>query len=122
MSEDPYPSRIAAEATMLPRLDPVVRHDPRYPSPIADAQAAAYERDGFMVLEDVCDAIEVAVMRRQAEALRAGHGGLDAGTVIREPGRDDDGAVRSVFAIHRQSDAFADLVADRRLAGLAASL
>ncbi len=122
MTEDPYPSRVAAEATMLPRLDPVVRRDPRYPAPLTEDRLAAYEHDGFMVLEDVFDATEVAALRRQADALRAAQATLEPGTVIREPGQADAGAVRSVFAIHRQSDAFAALVADHRLAGLAAAL
>jgi ectoine hydroxylase len=122
MTQDPYPSRVADQPTMLPRLDPVVWRDPRFPCPIPEAQVSAYERDGFMVLENVFDASEVAALRRHAEALRAEQARLQPGTVIREPGRDDDGAVRSVFAIHKQSDAFAALVADRRLAGLAASL
>ena len=122
MSHDPYPSRFADEPTMLPRQDPVVRRDPRFPCPIGEAQLAAYERDGFMVLENVFDEAEVAELRRHAEALRTGQDRLEPGTVIREPGRDDDGAVRSVFAIHQQSEGFAALVADERLAGLAASL
>lgn len=122
MTEDPYQSRVATKAAMLPRVDPVVRRDPRYPAPIAEEQVAAYERDGFMVLENVFDAAEVAALRRHGDALRSASDTLDAGTVIREPGKDDGGAVRSVFAIHRQSDGFAALVADHRLAGLAAAL
>ncbi|MBE0592279.1 MAG: phytanoyl-CoA dioxygenase family protein, partial [Gemmatimonadales bacterium] len=122
MTEDPYPSRVAAEATMLPRLDPVVRRDPRHPAPIDAAQIDAYERDGFMVLEGVFDQAEVDALRRHADELRDARATLEAGTVIREPGKDDEAAVRSVFAIHRQSDGFAALVADRRLAGLAGSL
>jgi len=122
MTEDSYPSRVAAEATMLPRLDPVVRRDPRHPAPIDAARIDAYERDGFMVLEGVFDEAEVDALRRHADELRDARATLEAGTVIREPGKDDEAAVRSVFAIHRQSDGFAALVADRRLAGLAASL
>src|SRR5690606_15441393 len=86
MTQDPYPSRVADQPTMLPRLDPVVWRDPRFPCPIPEAQVSAYERDGFMVLENVFDASEVAALRRHAEALRAEQARLQPGTVIREPG------------------------------------
>lgn len=122
MTEDLYPSRIAAEPALLPRVDPVVRRDARHPAPVDAATLAGYERDGFLVLEDVLSADEVAALRQEAERLRGGEIALADGTVIREPGPDDTGAVRSVFAIHRQSDAFGALVADRRLAALAASI
>lgn len=123
MTEDLYPSRLAEHASILPRRDPVVQRNPAFPAPISPAQVDAYERDGFMVLEDVLDAGEVDALRRHAEALCAEESGLQPGTVIREPGADDrSGAVRSIFAIHRQSPLFARLTAERRLAGLASAL
>lgn len=122
MTQDPYPSRNQPEPLILPRLDPVVQRDPRFACPLPEAMVADYERDGFLVIEDVFSMTEVAELRRAAESLRDGTASLAPDTVIREPGRDDAGAVRSVFAIHRQSKPFSALARDPRLAALAASL
>lgn len=113
---DLYPSRQAPEPQMLTRRDPVVHGGWSPAAPLSREQTQSYERDGFIVLENVFDSDEVALLQREAERLRAAPETLEEETAITEPG---SGAVRSVFRLHRQSDVFARLAADSRLAGVA---
>ena len=113
---DLYPSRHAAEPQLLPRHDPVV-HGAWSPSaPLSKAQAEAFDRDGYLVLEDIFSAEEVTFLQKQAGKLLADPAALDADTVITEPQGNE---VRSIFEIHTQSEAMARLAADERLANVA---
>ncbi len=53
---DHYPSRLGEAEKLLPRLDPVVYHDPAtglpYAGPLNNEQIASYERNGFLVLNN----------------------------------------------------------------------
>ncbi|WP_367187507.1 ectoine hydroxylase [Henriciella sp.] len=101
---------------MIARKAPVVRSSDRRLSPVAPELIEAFDRDGFIVLEDVFSDEEVQRMRATANELRDYPQSLADETVVSEP---DSGAVRSVFAPHRQSDDF-DLVSrDPRLAEVA---
>ena len=116
---DLYPSRVAPTPQMLPRLDPIVHGDagdwsPQ--APLSRAQMESYERDGFLVLENMFDAGEIGMLQNEAERLRSAPEELEDETTITEPGA---GAVRSVFKSHRQSEVFARLAADARLADVA---
>ena len=113
---DLYPSRHAAEPQLLPRHDPVV-HGAWSPSaPLSQAQAEGFDRDGYLVLEDIFSAEEVDFLQKQAGKLLADPAALDAETVITEPQGNE---VRSIFEIHTQSEAMARLAADERLANVA---
>lgn len=114
--DDAYPSRRGGRAQMLPREDPVVYGRWHPEAPLTEEQTRAYERDGFVVLEGVFDAQELAALVGEASRLRSGLGEQRAGATITEPG---SGAVRSVFEVHRQNAVMARLAADSRLAGLA---
>lgn len=116
---DHYPSRQKAEPGWLTRHDPVVHTRSRAGAPIASEKVDAFERDGFLVLENVFAPEEVAALKQTADRMRRAPDHLAPQTVIGEPGKEGADAVRSVFAIHRQSDAFEALAADERLAGLA---
>lgn len=117
-AEDLYPSRRKTVAEWLGRRDPVVHGLPGEAAPVAQELIDAYVRDGFAVLEDVFTQAEVAALSGEADALR-GRGGLMPESRISERGIEGAGAVRSVFAPHRQSDLLERLAADPRLAGLA---
>lgn len=114
--KDIYPSRRAAEPEMLPRMDPVVHSQWSEAAPLTLEQTERFAREGYLVLEDVFDAEEVAFLQAGAGALLADPSSLDSETVITEPGC---GEIRSVFEIHRQSPIMRRLVADERLAGVA---
>ncbi|HZD24933.1 MAG TPA: phytanoyl-CoA dioxygenase family protein, partial [Alphaproteobacteria bacterium] len=82
---------------------------------LSPAQIEAFERDGYIFIENLFSADEVAVMRREAERLYA----QDRQEIQREK---DGRTVRTVFAAHHFSDVY-DLVARHpRLAGPAMQL
>lgn len=113
---DIYPSRCAAVPEMLPRQDPTVHAAWHEGAPLTAEQVAAFDRDGFLVLEDVFDADEVAALQAETGRLLGDPRGLDEETIITERGSRE---IRSIFAIHEQSALMARLAADARLAGVA---
>jgi ectoine hydroxylase len=113
---DIYPSRVTAEAQMLPRLDPVVHSEWTENAPLTRQQAEQFDRNGFLVLENVFSPEEVAYLQKQSRELLSGPKGLNPETVITEPGGDE---IRSIFEIHTQSKVIERLAADIRLAGVA---
>lgn len=114
--KDLYPSRHADMAEFLPRRDPVVHADWSADAPISRDQVDAFDRDGYLVLEDIFSDAEVAFLQREARKLLADPDALDAETVITEPGGKE---VRSIFRIHAQNRVIERLVADIRLADVA---
>ena len=114
--QDIYPSRHAKVAEFLPRLDPVVHGDWTEDAPISREQADAFDRDGYLVLENLFSDEEVAFLQQEAGKLLADPDALEEETVITEPGERE---IRSIFRIHAQSPVVARLAADRRLAGVA---
>lgn len=116
--EDHYPSRNRSQPAVSQRFDPVVHTASRSSELISPAEIDRYERDGVLVIENVLSAREVAQLKAEGDALRSRAHEFDPETVIGEPGGAGE-AVRSVFALHQQSEAFLDLARDERLAGIA---
>lgn len=114
--QDIYPSRHAKMAEFLPRLDPVVYSDWGEGAPIDTEQAAQFDRDGYLVLENLFSEREVAFLQTVARSLLADPAALEEETVVPEP---ESREVRSIFRIHAQSSTIARLAADERLAGVA---
>ena len=114
--EDAYPSRMTDTAHFIRRKDPVVYREWDETAPLTHAQTDAYRADGFLALEGVFNAAEIAMLQSEAARLQGAPGELEDETTITEPG---SGAVRSVFKIHLQSEVFARLAADARLARIA---
>lgn len=104
---------------MHPRKDPVVYRDWHPDAPISEEQFACFARDGFVVMHDVLDADEVALLQGETGRLLADPAALADETVITERG---SGEVRSIFAIHEQAALMRRLAEDHRLAGLASFL
>src|SRR3546814_6447151 len=113
---DIYPSRQAATPQLLPRLDPVVHSEWTADAPITREQAAGFDRDGYLVLDDIFSDAEVAHLQAAAGKLLADPAALAPETIIAEPQSKE---VRSIFELHRQSDVMARLAADARLAEVA---
>lgn len=113
---DIYPSRHAAAPEMRPRLDPVVRSAWTPGAPISREQAEAFDRDGYLLLENLFDDEEVTYLQRAAGKLLADPDALDEETIVTEP---QSREIRSIFDIHNQSAIMARLAADERLAGIA---
>jgi ectoine hydroxylase len=114
--KDLYPSRHAKMAEFLPRLDPVVHGAWNANAPVSRQQADAFDRDGFLVLDDIFSDAEIAFLQREVGSLLGHPEALEEETVITEPGGKE---VRSIFRIHAQSRAIGRLAADDRLAGVA---
>lgn len=114
--DDLYPSRIASEPQMLPRLDPVVHSSWSPDAPISEEMARQFDADGYLVLPDLFSPAEIETLQAEAGRLLAYPDALDPETVIAEPGGAE---VRSIFEVHAQSALMARLAADERLAGLA---
>lgn len=117
--QDIYPSRHAAAAEMRPRQDPVVHSTWTPDAPLTRAQTEQFDRDGYIVLENLFSQDEVAYLQRAAGRLLADPDALDSETIIAEPQSNE---IRSIFEVHRQSDVIARLAADARLADVASFL
>lgn len=111
---DRYPSRVASESSLEPRQDPVVHPslEEAGPGPLTPEQLAAFDRDGFLVLEGAFSEAEAAAWLDELHALGRRPDIRDSAVSIIEPERDE---VRSIFEVHRRSDVFAALAADPRL-------
>ncbi|MFG2355627.1 ectoine hydroxylase [Streptomyces sp. NPDC048521] len=113
--KDLYPTRGTTEVT-VPRQDPVVWGAPDTPGPIPTADLQAYERDGFLAVDQLITPDEVEVYRRELDrlvtdpAIRA-----DERSIVEPKSKE----IRSVFEVHRISEVFANLVRDPRVVGRA---
>ena len=116
LQEDRYTTRLNAKPEQIARRDRVIHADRGATPPVSPSLIRDFERDGFVVLEDVFSAEEVARMRGTANEMRDYPDSLSDETVISER---DSGAVRSVFAVHRQTSDFDVVSRDPRLAELA---
>ncbi|MFE9168645.1 ectoine hydroxylase [Streptomyces kebangsaanensis] len=112
---DLYPTRGTTEVT-VPRQDPVLWGSPDTPGPIPAADLQAYERDGFLAIDQLITEDEVAVYRQELDrlvndpAIRA-----DERSIVEPTSKE----IRSVFEVHRISEVFANLVRDERVVGRA---
>ncbi|MFF4283397.1 ectoine hydroxylase [Streptomyces kronopolitis] len=108
---DLYPTRGATEVAIL-RQDPVVWSPPGASGPVAPTRLQAYEREGFLTIEELISPAEVERCRVELDrivndpVIRA-----DERSII-EPKSEE---VRSVFEVHRISKVFAALVRDERV-------
>ena len=112
---DLYPSRQHNHPRWQDRLDPIAWRKDAPDSPLTEQQLSRFERDGFLVIENLFSAEEVAVFKAELQRMSKDPKVLEAPTAIREP---DSGALRSVFAIHRDNPLFARVARDERTAGL----
>jgi len=120
-AKDKYPSRANGKACLIPRADPVVyaHASAGLQQHISTEQVARYERDGFLVLQEVFSAEEVGCFKEELERLRNDPMLRGGDGVITEPGSGD---VRSIFSVHTVSPVFKRLAGDARLAGIAQGL
>ncbi|UAW99269.1 ectoine hydroxylase [Halopseudomonas nanhaiensis] len=116
MIADVYPSREDEFPNWLDRLDPVVYRDDPQNAPISAEQVASFERDGYLVLPEVFNKEEVSVFKKELQRISQLPEVLEAPSAIREP---DSGALRSLFAIHRDNELFSRVARDERIAGIA---
>ena len=114
---DRYPSRKGRPPRLLPRPDPVVH--PGGSGPLDAAAVRRFDDCGFLDVEGVFDASEVALLDEALGHLVETVGTDDRDRLIVEPGSDE---IRSIFACHTDDGPLADAVRDSRLAGVARQL
>ena len=117
--QDTYPSRGCQKAKTILRQDPVVYAQSYIGAPIDQTWIKRYERQGFLILEDVFSNDEVAHFQAEAKRLRCDKSLSLSETVITEP---ESGDIRSIFKVHDSNPIFSKLACDTRLAGLASYL
>ncbi|AYN42001.1 ectoine hydroxylase [Streptomyces dangxiongensis] len=108
---DLYPTRGTSEVA-VPRRDPVLWGSPDTPGPVPTAELQAYERDGFLTVDQLITPDEVEVYRRELDRLVADPAIRADERSIVEPRSQE---IRSVFEVHRISEVFANLVRDPRV-------
>ena len=120
-SKDKYPSRGGREARLEPRIDPVVYapETAKRLTHLLPGQVEQYERDGFMVLNDVFSAEEVQCFKDELARLQQDVSLQGRDEVITEPGSGD---IRSIFRVQSISSVFKRLASDERLVGVAQGL
>ncbi|MQY12298.1 Ectoine dioxygenase [Streptomyces sp. RB5] len=108
---DLYPTR-GADEVVTTRQDPVVWSGPGDEGPITPWDLEAYDRNGFMAMEQLITPEEVEVYRAELDRLVADPAVRADERSIVEP---TSQSVRSVFEVHRISEVFAGLVRDPRV-------
>lgn len=115
-AQDPYASRTDRAAAIIARQDPVVYGDGSYADVLSAEQLQAYERDGFLLLENLFSADEVAQLLAEVERMTRDPAIVRREEAITEPG---SSAVRSIFMVHVLSPLLARLTREPRLAHVA---
>lgn len=113
---DLYPSRCGAAPGITERLDPVVYARDWLRGPLSQSQVSAYDRDGFLLLENFFSAGEIAEFGLELERLRHDPQVRASEATITERSSQ---AVRSIFRVHQDSPVFAALARDERLIDIA---
>jgi ectoine hydroxylase len=112
---DRYPSRVADQAQLTARLDPVVYTEWSTRSPLTAEQSEFYEKNGYLFLEDFFSEDEVLAWRKELSRLQETYRDQEDAHVIREPQSKE---VRSVFAVHENNDHFRGLSRHPRLTAI----
>ena len=113
---DAYPTRLPEEERLLERQDPVLWGAWNDRSPISREAAEAFDRNGYIVAQDLFSPAEIEALIDSSADLRLQGADLRTEDVVTEPGT---GAVRTVFRLDEHSTMFRRLAQDARLAGIA---
>lgn len=114
-SEDLYPTRVEGDAAELPRQDLVVWGGAA-DGPLDQGTLDGFDRDGYLVLEDLITAEEVDVFRAELERLSADPVvRADERTIVEGSSQQ----VRTIFDVHRSSEVFGRIARDPRVVGRA---
>ncbi len=113
---DVYPSRNGQCSKLVERRDPTVYAAKEMRAPIDPSLVDSYDKQGFVVLDDVFTPEEVDSFQQELQRLRSDPQIKNSGEVITEPSSND---IRSVFRVHENSSLFKALSVDTRLADLA---
>jgi ectoine hydroxylase len=111
MTEDLYPTRSMSEPSLIDRADPAV-YGTAFDGPLASADLARFDANGFHANQQLIDPGEVADYRAELGRLSTDPALKDDERTIIEPGSRE---VRSIFEVHKISEVFAALLSDPRV-------
>ncbi|AEA27948.1 ectoine hydroxylase [Pseudonocardia dioxanivorans CB1190] len=114
-TDDRYYTRIASTPALIERAEPTVWGGPEG-GMFGAQELEAHERDGFVQVPQLLTAEEVAGYAAELDRLATDPAVRGDERCIVEKSSNE---VRSIFEVHRISDAIARLVADERVAGRA---
>ena len=114
--EDLYPSRVASEASLKPRADPVVYENGPVSNRLSGDDVHHFESNGYLFVENLFDATETRDVLAELRAMVADMGLRSKEETIAEPGSD---SVRSIFRVHELSKVFSWLARDIRVLDVA---
>jgi ectoine hydroxylase len=113
---DRYPTRVADRPSLIDRVEPTVWAGTDVSGHLSPDELAAHDRDGFVTVQELLTPGEVATYSAELDRLASDPAiREDERTVVEKSSQQ----VRSIFEVHRISDAVAALVADERVAGRA---
>jgi ectoine hydroxylase len=110
--EDIYPSRVEDKPLWIERKDPVVYAKKAKLEVLTQEQVDSFEKDGFLLLPSVFSQDEIDVYNEEFGDLCQDKALTDRDEFIKEPGSQ---IVRSVFAPHKFSKRYANLMKDERI-------
>ncbi|WP_168122607.1 ectoine hydroxylase [Paenibacillus sp. HB172176] len=112
---DKYPSRVAPQAELSERKDPVLYSQWTDKSALTKEQHDFYEKNGYLFLENFFSEKEIEEWRQELARLQAAYHDEEAVHVIREPASKE---VRSIFSVHENNKIFMDLSKHPRLTAI----
>ena len=113
---DLYVSRTERGSAIIARQEPTVYEDGTYAKALTHEQVNRYERDGFLVLDELFSMEEVNALLAEIDRLGEDEGLSGREELITEP---DSNALRSIFLVHKLSEKIAELVRDPRVLNVA---
>ncbi len=93
-----YPSRTGESGKLLERLDPVIYSQINDPGPLDRERVRQYDKDGFLILENVFSLEEVDCFKHELDRFRQNKKLKVSDATVTEPGDVND--VRSMFGVH----------------------
>lgn len=114
--QDLYYSRNDRGSAIIARQDPVIYEGGSYADALSAEQLAAYDRDGFLQLDNVFSDEEVQTLLVETQRMASDPAITCLPEAITEPGSN---AVRSVFRVHQLGELMANLARDARLINVA---
>lgn len=115
-AKDPYASRTDRGSAIIARQDPVIYGNGTYADALTSDQVTSYDRDGFLMLENVFSEKEVATLMAEVERMTRDPAIVRREESVTEPHSD---AVRSIFMVHVLSPMLSRLTRDPRLINVA---
>mgnify|MGYP001174097013 CR=1 FL=1 len=113
---DRYVSRTERQAGMVTREEPVVYNHGRYADALNHEQLDAYQKQGFLVLDELFDDKEVKQLLAEITTLSENEKLQGRPEFITEPNSSE---LRSLFAVHQFSKRFDELMRDPRVLDVA---